>query len=265
MLKGHAYARVHWLCVHGKELSAHVLAHVQRTTVHACIPEYAQFPVNQAILHAPCESVTSECLVQHTCGTLCDGARTKQCNRMGGARVSEATSVQTVAWPEGDGSWSTATLAADGPTRTCHSMARDLHAEVSSASAKIYARSIGLGQGMWLSYVNEELSITFLTPIAIGVDNATAHAVAYTNGTLKRSKIRHIDARQDWVPPMRDSSTCKLWKVHTLENESDLLTKIHKPDQFERLRSRCMVLQNIPTEQRNGAAAGNDPKPGADG
>ena len=153
---------------------------------------------------------------------------------------SEETSVQTVAWPEGDGSWSTTTLAADGPTPTCHSMARDLHADVSSALAEICTGSIVLSQGIWLLYVSEELGITFPTPIATGMDIATA--VAYTNGTVKCSKTRHIDARQDRAQAMRDSSICKLWKVHTLENGSDLLTKIHEADQFEQLRNQCMVF-----------------------
>ena len=48
---------------------------------------------------------------------------------------------------------------------------------------------------------------------------------------------------------MRDDSICKLWKVDTKENESDLLTKIHEADQFERLRDRCMVFRQIPKEQ----------------
>ena len=141
-------------------------------------------------------------------------------------------------------------------------MVCDLHADVSSASAKIYAGSTGLSQGMWLSYVSEELGIDFPTPIAISVDNATA--VAYANGTGKRSKIRHIDARQDWAQAMRDSTTCKLWKVHALENESDLLTKIHEPDQFERLRNCCMVFQKIPTEQPYSAGSGSFQKCGTD-
>ena len=37
---------------------------------------------------------------------------------------------------------------------------------------------------MWLLYVSEEMGIDFPTPIAIGVDSATA--VAYANGTVKR-------------------------------------------------------------------------------
>ena len=85
------------------------------------------------------------------------------------------------------------------------------------------------------------------------------------HGTVKCSKIRRIDARQDWVQAMRDSAICKLCKVHTLENESDLLAKIHEPDQFERLRNRCMVFQKLPTEQHNGTDAGSNPKCGTDG
>ena len=76
--------------------------------------------------------------------------------------------------------------------------------------------------------------------MAIGADNATV--VAYTNGMVKCSKIQHIDARQDWLSAMHNSKICKLWKVDTKENESNLLMKIHKANQFERLRDRCMVF-----------------------
>ena len=72
---------------------------------------------------------------------------------------------------------------------------------------------------MWLSYVSDELRISFPTPVSIGADNVTA--MAYGNGTVKRSKIRHIDAQQDWVGAMRDSSICKLCKVDTKDNELD--------------------------------------------
>ena len=176
---------------------------------------------------------------------------------------SKATSVQTVAWPERYGSWSTTTLAAEAPTLTGHLMVSDLHADVSSTAAGIYAGSIGLSQGMWLPYVSKELGIAFLKPINIGMDNATA--VAYANGTMKCSKTRQIDAHQDWVQAMRGSLVCKVWKVRTLENESDLLTKIHVPDRFVRLHSQCMVFQKTPTGQPGDAATGINSKRGADG
>ena len=79
--------------------------------------------------------------------------------------------------------------------------------------------------------------------MSIGNDNVTA--VAYANSTVKHSKIRHIDAQQDWVSTMCNNNTCKLRKVDTKENESDLLTKIHEADQFERLRGCCMVFWAI--------------------
>ena len=110
---------------------------------------------------------------------------------------------------------------------TCHPLARDLQADVSLAAVEIYAGSAGLSQGLWLSYVSEELGISFPKPVDIGVDNAAA--VAYANGTVKRSKIRHIDAQQSRVGAMRDSSTCKPWKVDTKENESDLLANTPNP------------------------------------
>ena len=87
------------------------------------------------------------------------------------------------------------------------------HADV---SVEIYAGSAGLSQGLWLSYVSEELGISFPTPVVIGVGSATA--VAYANGTVKRSKIRHIDARQDWVGAMRDDKIRQLWKADTHES-----------------------------------------------
>ena len=95
--------------------------------------------------------------------------------------------------------------------------------------------------------------------------SVSSYVYAYTNGMIKRSKIRRIDARQDWVQVTQDSNICKRWKVHTLENESDLLAKIHDPDQFERLRNRCMVFQKIPTEQPYGEDSESIPKCGTDG
>ena len=80
---------------------------------------------------------------------------------------------------EGGDSWATADLPAEGPMPTCHALARDLHTDVSSAAVEIYAGSVGLSQGMWLSYISEELGISFPTPVCIGFDNAAAVAYAF--------------------------------------------------------------------------------------
>ena len=144
---------------------------------------------------------------------------------------SKATAVQTVARPDGGDRWNTAELPAEPPMPTCHPLVRDLHADVSSA-AEIYAGSAGLSQELWLSYVSEEIGITS------GHWRRQCDSCGHTNGTAKCNKIRHIDARQDWASAMRGSNLRKLRKADTKENESGLLAKIHKADQFERLRGR---------------------------
>ena len=67
-------------------------------------------------------------------------------------------------------------------------------------------------------------------------------AVACTNCTVKRSKIRHIDARQDWA--MRNSSIRKPWKVDTNENESDLLAKTRELGRS--VRTAAQSLHGVP-------------------
>ena len=97
---------------------------------------------------------------------------------------------------------------------------------------------------MYLSYVNEELGIPYELPIEIAVNNTTA--IAFASGTVKKSKMRHIDARQDWVQALRDGDLVKLVKVDTKNNLADLGTKLLDPDTFERLRDCMMVCHAIP-------------------
>ena len=91
---------------------------------------------------------------------------------------SKAAAVQTVAWPKSNDSWATAELPAEGPMPTCHLLARDLHTDMSSAAVEIYTGSVGLSQGMWLSYVSGKLGISFPTLVCIGGHNTAAVAYA---------------------------------------------------------------------------------------
>ena len=63
---------------------------------------------------------------------------------------------------------------------------------------------------------------------------------------MKKSKLRHIDARQDWVQALRDATLAKLAKVHTCNNLADLGTKLLEPDTVEGLRDQIMVNRSIP-------------------
>ena len=85
---------------------------------------------------------------------------------------------------------------------------------------------------------------TFEMPIEIGVDNAAA--ITFASGTVKKSKLRHIDARQDWVQALRDSELVKLVKVDTKDNYANLMTKILEPETFLNLRDGMMVNVAIP-------------------
>ena len=121
-----------------------------------------------------------------------------------------------------------------GGIPVCHPEMDDLHADMSSAAAEVYAASVALGEFLHLSYVEDEMGFGTIRPIVINVDNTTA--IAFSENSTKRSKMRHIDCRQLWVQALRDRGLCKLVKVSTDDNESDLFTKILGPIRFEFLR-----------------------------
>ena len=79
---------------------------------------------------------------------------------------------------------------------TCHPAVTESHTDVSSAAAEICEASVMLSRTMYLSYVSDELVISFETPIEIQVDIQTA--ISFTTGTVKKSKLRHIDAGRIW-------------------------------------------------------------------
>ena len=81
-------------------------------------------------------------------------------------------------------------------------------------------------------------------PIEIGVDNATA--ITFAAGTVKKGKLRHIDATEDWVQALRDSELVKLVKVGTKENYADIMTRILDPSTFAALREGILVNVAIP-------------------
>jgi len=62
----------------------------------------------------------------------------------------------------------------------------------------------------------------------------------------KRSKLRHIDARQAWVEALRDQTIVELVKVDTKSNIADLNSKLLDQVTFERLRERIMFKHALP-------------------
>ena len=86
--------------------------------------------------------------------------------------------------------------------------------------------------------------MSFPTPICLEVDNATA--ITFSKDTVRRSKLRHIDARQCWVEALRDERIIKLHKVDTDQNLADLNSKLLDAPKFLYLRDRIMKECPIP-------------------
>jgi len=71
------------------------------------------------------------------------------------------------------------------------------------------------------------------------MDNTTAEA--FCNQTVKRSKLKHIDCRQEWVKCIRDKNIMIAKHVDTKENLADLFTKILDSKTFILLRDQMMI------------------------
>ena len=119
--------------------------------------------------------------------------------------------------------------AAGGLPR-CHRDIGDLHPDVSSGAAEIYAASVALNEILHLSYVAEEMGAPMDKPLCIKIDNTAA--IAFANGRVRRSKLKHIDVRQEWVQALRDHSVVRTEYVNTKQNKADFFTKILDNETF---------------------------------
>ena len=132
----------------------------------------------------------------------------------------------------------------------CHSALDQLHPDVSSGAAEIYAASVALTEVLHLSYIVEEMGDSMGLPLEIKVDNTTA--IAFSKGNVRRSKLKHIDVRQSWVEWLRDKSLVNLSHVDTKLNLADFFTKLLDLENFTRLRSMMMVDRPIDLALRAG-------------
>ena len=119
----------------------------------------------------------------------------------------------------------------------------DLHPDMSSGAAEIYAASVALTEVMHLSYIVDEMGEPMELPLQLLVDNTTA--IAFSKGNVRRSKLKHIDVRQQWVEWLRDKGLVKLSHVSTKSNPADFFTKILDYDTFNHLRSIMMLEKPI--------------------
>jgi hypothetical protein len=100
-----------------------------------------------------------------------------------------------------------------------------------------------------LSYVCSEAGISFpRRTFVLQVDNAAAQAYAPQTTYSGKSRLRHVDARQEWVQVLRDSNIVKAVHVDTSlsANLSDMLTKALDLATFIRFRKQLMHFHATP-------------------
>ena len=114
------------------------------------------------------------------------------------------------------------------------------HADCSSGAAEVYAAGNATYEILHLSYAADECGIDFPKPAIVQMDNAAAEA--FSNNSPFKSKLKHIDCRQQWVRTLRDKSIVVPDHVPTTDNLADLFTEILPASTFIRLCNRIMRI-----------------------
>ena len=75
-------------------------------------------------------------------------------------------------------------------------------------------------------------------PFTLELDNEAARIFA--DASAQRSKLKHIDCRQEWVKILRDKAVCTPVHIPTKDDLADLFTKILPLGDFIRLRDQLL-------------------------
>lgn len=86
------------------------------------------------------------------------------------------------------------------------------------------------------------MGIPFPKPFTLQIDNKAA--IAFADNSAFKSKLKHIDVRQEWVQTLRNHSIINPVYVPSEENLADLFTKILDAETFTRLRDRMMFKRS---------------------
>ena len=109
---------------------------------------------------------------------------------------------------------------------------------IASGAAEVYAAANAAFEFLHLSYVADEMGIKFPLPFTLQMDNTAAQAFA--NNTALKTKLKHIDVRQEWVRMLRNKDIIKPIHDDTKDNLADLFTKILPKNDFIRMHNKMM-------------------------
>lgn len=119
-----------------------------------------------------------------------------------------------------------------------HPLIGEAHPDISSGAAEVYAAGNATFEFLHLSYAAEEMGIQFPQPFTLQVDNKAA--IAFSDNSALKTKLKHIDTRQKWVKTLRSKNIIHTKHVPSRDNLADIFTKILDADTFEHLRDRMM-------------------------
>ena len=114
----------------------------------------------------------------------------------------------------------------------------EAHADTSSGAVETYAAGNATQNILGRSYVAEEMGINFPLPFTLEMDNDAARI--FCQGSAQKTKLKHIDCRQEWVRTLRDRNVMIPKHIPTKENFADIFTKILDKNTFEHLRDQLM-------------------------
>ena len=77
----------------------------------------------------------------------------------------------------------------------------EAHADISSGAAEVYAAGNATFEFLHLFHREDEMGIPFRKPFTMQIDNKAT--IAFTENSAFKSKLKHIDVRQDWVHTLR--------------------------------------------------------------
>ena len=119
-----------------------------------------------------------------------------------------------------------------GVSKSCFATADigEAHVDRSSGAAEVYGAGEATANLLPIKYVATELGIPVPRPMVLQLDASTA--VAFMNGTVRRSKLAHIDNNQEWVILMRDQNLFRGEWIPGVDNLADLGTKLQGSQLF---------------------------------
>ena len=101
---------------------------------------------------------------------------------------------------------------------------------------------------MGFGHMVEEMGLPFTWPVILEMDNEAARI--FTEGGAMKTKLKHIDCRQEWVKMLRDKKVIIPKHVTTDDNLADMFTKILPAHRFIELRDQLMVTRPTTEAER---------------